>query len=95
MTPRLALLLPVLLVAGCAQKIDSSDLEGKLKDQLGKSAGVEPRSVDCPDDIEIAKGKQFNCTLTAPNGDEVPVNVTLTNDEGGFRAVVPPQSAGG
>jgi ABC-type glycerol-3-phosphate transport system substrate-binding protein len=32
-----------------------------------------------------------NCTLTAPNGDEVDVDVTLTDDEGGFEAVVPPQ----
>lgn len=29
--------------------------------------------------------------LTAPNGDEVRVDVTLTDDEGGFKAVVPEQ----
>lgn len=46
-------------------------------------------SVACPDDIEAEEGKEFDCTLTAPNGDEVRVNVTLTNDDGGFEAVVP------
>jgi hypothetical protein len=83
--------LPLLALAGCAEKIDTADLESKLKDQLGQSAGVEPRDVECPDDIEIEKGKKFDCTLTAPNGDEVRVEVTLTNDEGGFEAVVPEQ----
>ena len=84
-------LLLALLLAGCSEKFDTDDLETKLKDQLGASAGVEPRSVDCPDDIEIEKGKKFNCTLTAPNGDEVRVEVTVTNEDGGVRAVVPPQ----
>jgi hypothetical protein len=86
-----AALLPLLLLTGCAQRIDSSDLESKLKDQLSQSAGAEAKSVDCPDDIEIEKGKKFDCTLTAPNGDKVRVEVTLTNEDGGFRALVPPQ----
>jgi hypothetical protein len=79
-------------VAGCGEKkLNTSDLESKLKDQLGQSAGVEPKDVQCPDDITVKRGKKFDCTLTAPNGDQVKVNVTLTNDNGGFSAVVPPQ----
>ena len=78
--------------AGCGQTtIETSELEAELKSQLGADAGVEPRSVECPNDIEAEKGKKFDCTLTAPNGDEVRVEVTLTDDEGGFEAVVPPQ----
>jgi hypothetical protein len=78
--------------AGCGEKtLNTGDLEGKLKDQLGADAGVEPRDVQCPEDIKVEKGKKFDCTLTAPNGDQVKVNVTLTNDDGGFSAVVPPQ----
>jgi hypothetical protein len=69
------------------ETIDNADLE----EQLGENAGVEPEGVECPDDIEIEEGREFNCTLTAPNGDEVDVDVTLTDDEGGFEAVVPPQ----
>ena len=37
------------------------------------------------------EGQEVNCTLTAPNDDKVRVEVTLTDDEGGFSAVVPPQ----
>ena len=71
--------------------IDRADLERKLTDQLGRSAGVAPRAVECPADVKVESGKQFDCTLTAPNGDAVRVAVTLTNEDGGFEAVVPPQ----
>lgn len=47
--------------------------------------------MSCPDDEEAEDGNEFDCTLTAPNGDEVTVNVTMTGDDGGFDAVVPPQ----
>jgi hypothetical protein len=87
-----AMLFLLVPLAGCGEKkINSEDLEQKLKTELGKDAGVEPKSVSCPDDIKAEKGKKFNCTLVAPNGDELIVNVTLTNDKGGFQATVPPQ----
>ncbi len=71
--------------------IDRADLERQLTDQLGRDAGVAPKGVDCPADVEVEAGRRFDCTLTAPNGDAVRVAVTLTNDDGGFEAVVPPQ----
>ena len=71
--------------------LDRADLERQLTDQLGRSAGVAPKAVDCPADVEVEPGRKFDCTLTAPNGDAVRVAVTLTNDDGGFEAVVPPQ----
>jgi hypothetical protein len=89
-----AVLIGVLAVglAACAKTLESSDLESELADQLSADAGVnaEDVSVSCPDDIEAEEGNEFDCTLTAPNGDEVTVEVTLTNDDGGFEAVVPP-----
>ncbi len=85
-------------VTGCSfsigsDTIDSADLESKLADQLAPQAGVDRNdvSVACPDDQEAKKDAKFDCILTAPNGDKVTVNVTLTNDSGGFDAVVPPQ----
>ena len=78
-------------VRAAAPDLNTGDLEAKLSNQLGRSAGVSPKGVDCPGGIEVEKGRGFQCTLTAPNGDEVRVDVTLTNDDGGFRAVVPPQ----
>lgn len=90
----LALALASLALAACGTKtIDHEDLQDQLTEQLSADAGVDPAgvSVACPEDIEVEEGREFDCTLTAPNGDEVIVEVTLTNDEGGFEAIVPPQ----
>ena len=96
-----AIAVPALAVAaaGCSvsigggDTIDSADLEKQLADQLAPQAGVDPAdvSVSCPEDQEVEKGAEFQCELTAPNGDKVQVDVTLTNDDGGFDAVVPKQ----
>lgn len=73
--------------------LNTAELEDELRQQLAPQGGVSPEeiSVACPDDQKVEKGRRFSCTLTAPNGDEVRVDVTLTDDEGGFRAVVPRQ----
>jgi hypothetical protein len=96
-----AIAVPALAVAsaGCSisiggsDTIDAADLEKQLADQLAPQANVDPAdvSVACPEDQEIEKGAEFQCELTAPNGDKVQVDVTLTDDEGGFDAVVPKQ----
>ena len=56
-------------------------------------ANVDPEkvSVDCPDGEKAEEGNKFDCTLTAPNGDEVTVNVTITNGGDSFEAQVPQQ----
>jgi hypothetical protein len=80
--------------AACGtETLDNADLESQLTEQLSADAGVDPAqvSVSCPEDVEIEQGGEFECTLTAPNGDEVRVEVTMTDDEGNVDAVVPPQ----
>lgn len=86
-----ALALP--LAACGTTTIDHEELQGELRDQLSADAGVDPAnvSVSCPEDVEIEQGTTFDCELTAPNGDRVRVDVTLTDDDGGFEAVVPEQ----
>jgi len=81
----------VALVAGCGETLDTKDLETKLRTQLAPQGGVEPDdiSVDCPEDQKVDKGHKFSCTLTAPDGSKARIDVTLTNDEGGFEAIVP------
>ena len=90
------LVLPVafaLALAGCGNDIDTGDLEEDLRVQLSEDAGVpsEDVSVSCPDGEKAEEGNEFECTLTAPNGDEVTVEVTITDDEGTYEAVVPEQ----
>lgn len=78
-------------LAACDKTIDTDDLESQLVEQLSKNAGVSSDgvSVECPNDITAEEGKKFDCTLTASDDSEVTVNVTLTDDDGGFNAVVP------
>lgn len=79
-------------LASCGQRtLDNAELESTLKRQLDSSAGVTSRSVACPDDITAEQGRRFDCKLVAPNGDQVRVEVQLTNDQGGFNAEVPPE----
>ena len=78
---------------GGADTLDTAELENELRVQLSNDAGVNPDdvTVNCPDNIETRAGREFDCELTAPNGDLVAVQVTLTDDDGNFEAVVPPQ----
>lgn len=82
-------------VAACGggDTIDTGELEEELRVQLSEDAGVDADlvTVECPEDIEAEEGRELECELTAPNGDLVVVEVTLTDDEGSFEAVVPPQ----
>lgn len=82
-----------LVLAACGNTIDSEDLEGKLATELSADAGVDPDgvSVSCPDDEEADEGNEFECALTAPEGDELTVEVRITDEDGRFEAFVPPQ----
>ena len=80
-----------LVVAGCGSTVDAGQMEEDLATQLSEQAGLDAAdvSVDCPDDEEAEEGNKFDCTLTAPNGDAVTVNVTITNGGDSFEAEVP------
>jgi hypothetical protein len=83
-----------LALAGCGgSTVDNGAMEEDLATQLSADAGVDPGDVEvtCPEDEEAEEGNRFECTLTAPNGDEVTVEVTLTEDGESFEAVVPEQ----
>jgi hypothetical protein len=92
-SPLLAGLAAVGLAACGGKVLDTDGLETQLAEQLAPQGGVTPDeiSVSCPEDQEVEQGATFDCELTAPNGDKVAVNVTLTDDEGGFEAKVPEQ----
>lgn len=83
-----------LSVAACGgSTIDSGQMEEDLTEQLSADAGVDSAevSVDCPEDEDAEEGNEFECTLTAPNGDEVAVTVTITDGGDSFEAFVDPK----
>ena len=83
----------VFVLAGCTKTVDSGQMEDDIASQLSEQANVDAAdvSVDCPDDEEAEEGNKFDCTLTAPNGDDVTVNVTITDGGDSFEAEVPEQ----
>ena len=88
----------LLAVGGCSgevsiggRSLDQQDVEMQIFDGLTEFAGVEPAGVNCDGigDLDVEEGATFQCTGTAPAGDEFTINLTLTDDDGGFRYEVP------
>jgi hypothetical protein len=99
----LATVAALALSAGCGgddePTVDPAQIEPTLVERLSADAGVDPAdvSLDCPSGEPAEENHEFECTLTAPNGDEVRVAVTVTDvetsgDEVDYRveAFVPP-----
>ncbi len=84
-TPRiLGLALPgcaLLALAACGS-IDAAETEKAVGQELARSIGAKLRSVDCPEDVPVERGRNFVCTAVGADGTRVPVPVTQTNDEG-------------
>jgi Domain of unknown function (DUF4333) len=79
-----------LVAGGCGERVfDQADLQEQLSQQLGEQAGAVPE-VACPSEPSAEEGATFDCTGTAPNGDEFTIEVEATGDDK-FEAVVPPQ----
>lgn len=90
-TPRtLARALPacaLLAVAGCGS-IDATKTEKAVREEIARSIGAKLRSVECPENVPLDRGRNFVCTATGADGTRVPVPVTQTDDAGNveFRA---------
>jgi Domain of unknown function (DUF4333) len=72
----------VLATAACSKTLDSTELEGTLKDQLEMQLEVTGLSVECPDDIKAESGNTFECTATGSDGSTMTLSVSQTDDEG-------------
>jgi hypothetical protein len=97
-----------MLVAGCSadaevsiggKSINQEDVEREIAEGLPRDPPDLPDpEVDCDgiSDIDVEEGSTFTCTGTSPtNGETFPIEVELTNDEGGFRFGVPQSGGGG
>jgi hypothetical protein len=73
-----------LAAAGCSKKIDTDKAERSIKAGLeSKSSGrVAIASVTCPHDVDVKKGKRFDCTVKGTNGRTATVTVVQTDDKG-------------
>jgi hypothetical protein len=71
-----------LVIAGCGDEvIDDGKAEVFVQDGLESQGGVKVDSVDCPSDVEVEKGKTFDCTAVTDEG-KFTVTIRMTDDEG-------------
>ncbi len=73
--------------SGGSNTLDSKEVERSIRNRLRKDfAGAPIGATKCPDEIKKKTGKQFNCTATVEH-EPVPITVTQTNRDPGFRAL--------
>jgi Domain of unknown function (DUF4333) len=71
-----------LAMAGCGDEvIDDGKAEVFVQDGLESQGGLKVDSVDCPSDVEVEKGKTFDCTAVTDEG-RFTVTIRMTDDEG-------------
>jgi len=78
------------ILAGCSggsSTLDSKEIERTIRSQLRRDfAGAPVGAAKCPNQIKKKTGKQFTCTAAVGN-EPVPMIVTQTNQDPGFRVV--------
>jgi len=55
-------------VAACGKSTIDQSSEVDLVNKQLKQDGLQPKSVDCPSDVEAKQGQTFTCNVTATNG---------------------------
>ena len=90
-TSLLIALIAALTLAACGDKtLDTGDAEKKIAEGVEEQQNYEPEKVECPDDMKAEEGETYECKVTAPGGKEATATITMVDDEGRFRFVVPP-----
>ncbi|MGA8219136.1 MAG: DUF4333 domain-containing protein [Solirubrobacterales bacterium] len=67
-------------VGDTAQKANVAGIERQISDSLAQQSGVRPTSVDCPDEMLVEEGKEYECTVVHPQDGPAPVQVIMHAD---------------
>jgi len=90
---RLAALVPVLAasltLAACEGEVSigdstvaADDIASEASSALAKKVGQAPKSVSCPDDLDVEVGQSETCTLTANDGSTYDMTAKITSVDG-------------
>ena len=76
-----------LALTGCGSKvIDQSKAQGFTK-QIVAANGGTAKTVKCPSDVGVKKGKTFTCTATLANGQKFKITFQMTDNNGTVKFV--------
>ena len=77
-----------LLGTGAAQAatVAGSTVADAVAEKLSASTKVKVTKMTCPDEVDVRKGERITCQGRFESGDKTPVRVTLTSDQGAFKA---------
>ena len=76
-----------LALAGCGSKVIDQGKAEKFTKQVVVANGSTARSVKCPSDVSVKKGKTFACTAVLANGRTFKLTFQMTDDKGTVRFV--------
>jgi len=76
----------LLFTCGCERKIDQKKLDKLIKDMFSEQLELEVTDIDCPKDIKVEEGKDFECTVSVEPKGKVPVVVEMTDGDGSINA---------
>ena len=76
-----------LALTGCGSKvIDQGKAQGFTK-QVVAANGGSAKSVKCPSDVGVKKGKSFTCTAVLANGQKFKITFQMTDNNGTVKFV--------
>ena len=64
--------------------LDTAPIESQIEENLAGNPNAQVDQVDCPDDVTVEEGGEFQCTASGPGG-EFTVNLVQEDDEGTVR----------
>ena len=74
---------PVLALSACGeQKLNTTKAESAIAQGIMQQTGAQGVTVNCPNDVPIEAGKQFECQAKAADGRQGRVRVTQKDDKG-------------
>jgi len=70
-------------LAACGQQtLDTTKAEGVIAQGISQQTGAKGVTVDCPSDVKLEQGNDFECQAKTPQGQQSPVAVRQTDDKG-------------
>lgn len=68
-----------IVAAGCGgQVVAVGEAESGVKEQLERVLNIRADAVECPEDVKVELGNQFDCTVTPASGPPLIASLKIT-----------------